>query len=1127
MKIDEYITHLRKDKNIIVSVRDGELKIRAAREALTENILEEIRRKKPEILDFFKSVQVSTKSVEIDRAGAKAYYSLSSVQQRLYFLHQFEPTSLAYNVPQVLRLTGNVDQSGITRVFKNLIARHESLRTFFELVNGEPVQKISEDTDFGIEYFQVAEEDTDSVITRFIRPFNVGKPPLIRVGLIGTDSGTQLLMVDMHHIITDGVSVNILINDFMAFYNNEELPPLQLQYKDYAEWQQGEGQKQERAKSREFWLSQFREELPAADLPTDFQRPLIKSFEGSTTDFALNVEETIQLKRIADKEESTLFMVLLAIFNVLLSKLSGQEDIVIGIPIAGRQHADLENIIGMFVNTLPLRNYPDGNLSFNEFLALVKSGTLACLDNQSYPYEELLDELQIGRDMSRNPLFDIMFAYQNFERTTLEIPGLTLTAGYSNHIISKFDITFTAVESGDQVFLNAEYCSDLFKRETIERFIRYFKTIAGAVIADPNQKISTIEMISEQERRQLIYGYNDTDNEYTGEETIIGLFERQVEMTPENIALRVKDETVSYRELKELSDRIAWWLQRDKGVMAGDLVCIMLDRDEYLVACILGILKTGAAYIPIDPAYPSERALSIIKDSQTRLVITGDKYKLALSKIAGTVEIIELDQELPRMQTNWEDQKRGNIDSSSLAYIIYTSGSTGEPKGVMIEHQSLVNYISWAAAQYTKGENEGFALYSSISFDLTVTSIFVPLITGNSIIIYPEDENGLLIEQVITANAAEIIKLTPAHLRIIRDSETLKNVKSDRVKRFIVGGEQLDAGLARDIYKKFNGLVEIYNEYGPTEATVGCMIYKFDQEDPYQVVPIGAPAANTQIYILDKFLQPVGTGVQGEMYVSGAGLARGYHLQEKLTRGKFIGNPFVQGKRMYKTGDIATRLDNGNIVYKGRIDDQVKIRGYRIELGEIESQIKKHQGIEEAIIVVREKEGDKFLTCYYISHNEIDAIEFRNFLMDRLPDYMIPVYFVRLMDLPLTANGKLNRKGLPDPQLSAVDEYEAASNATEEKLVEIWANVLGVGKEKISVKRSFFEMGGNSLKIVRLHSILVQQLKWHITIPDMFRYPTIASLTIFMNSEDMNEDRYDREIDEELAGMENIISSLT
>lgn len=1126
MRIDEFITRLRKEHNIIIAVQQGEVKIKAPREALTAAIIEEIKQKKPAILEFYKTIDEGAGSMLIKQAEAKDYYQLSFAQQRLYFLHRFDTESLAYNVPQVFKLTGSIDILKLEGVFKQLILRHEILRTYFDLINGEPVQKIAKDVNFAIEHFPITESEITDVTGRFVRPFDLGIAPLIRIGVIGTDRGTNLLMVDMHHIVTDGVSVNVLSTDFMALYSNQRLPSLPLQYKDYAEWQQSNEQKNEREKQHTFWLSRFADELNTPELPIDFQRPALKSFSGDSINFSLSARELKQLKIIADGEDATLFMLLLSVFNVLLSKLCNQEDVIVGIPVAGRNHPALENLLGMFVNTLVLRNKADGHLTFRQFLAEVKRSTLACLDHQSYPYEDLIDQLKLERETSHNPLFDVMFSYQNFQRTSIEIPGLALEPWYNNKIISKFDITLTAFELEDGVSLNMEYCTDLFKQETIEQFITYFKRIVSLVIADVDMKISAIELVSASERRQLLYDSNDTRFEYTGERNVTTLFENRAALNPENIALQLNGATTSYRELNELSERIAYYLQSVKAVKPGDLVGVLLEREMSLLPCLLAIWKAGAAYVPIDTSYPAERVQAIIKDARLKVVLTRGEFIRSLLELESDVEIIDLSKELPEIIRCNHSPAPVQRNGNELAYVMYTSGSTGTPKGVMIAHRSLFNYINWAAQEYTKGEKAGFALYTSISFDLTVTSLFLPLITGNTLFIYPEKEHHLLIEEVLTEDRASVIKLTPAHLRVICESNVLKNYKTSQSKTFIVGGEQLETSLALAIFQKFDGRVEIFNEYGPTEATVGCMIYRFDPLEDRSAVPIGVPARNTSIYLLDKFLQPVATGVQGEMYISGDGVAEGYYLNDALTREKFVDNPFVEGEKMYRTGDVAVRLTNGNIVYKGRMDDQVKIRGFRIEIGEIESRLKKYDAIEEAVVVATERNGDKCLVGYYVAEKEIPATLLRHFLTERLPEYMVPAYFVHLLSLPLTINGKVNKRALPAPEVTAGEDYVAAAGHIENELVEIWADILRIGKEKISTRKSFFELGGNSLKIIRLHAMIHDRLPWQITIPELFRYPTIASLTDFMKHDKKGETKINNSIKEEIDGMEQLLSML-
>ena len=1026
----------------------------------------------------------------IRKVPSKPFYKVSSAQKRLYFLYELNKTSLAYHMQNVVMLEGDVDRQRFDSAFYQLISRHESLRTSFEIVKEEPVQMISESVDFEIEYFNSAEDEVQSIIKKFKRPFDLKKPPLIRVGVIAIAPQRHVLIADIHHIIADGVSLGTMIKDFMALYNNEKLSGLHLQYKDYAEWQQSREQQEKMNTQKEFWMKEFSESPPVLDLPTDFARPAVKSHEGHIVNFEIGVEETDKLKSIAEAEGATVYMVLLSVYNILLSKLGNQEDIVVGTSTAGRQHADLENIIGMFVNMLTLRNYPKGNLSFREFLSSVKSKTLSCFENQTFQYERLIDELKPERDTSRNPLFDVMFDFQNLEASELKIPGLVLKPYKVEYTISKFDITLTAAEADQRIFLKFEYSTALFEKETIERFITYFRKIVSVVITDSNKKIADIAMLPEEVHHDLVEGFNATSAEYPKGETILTLFEKQALKAPENIALRCGEVMISYKALDELSDQIAFHLREAEGVEAGDLVGLMLEREKYLIPVLLGILKAGAAYVPLDPGYPIERIKTIIEDAHIKTVVSRRRYWSDALHI--TSGFVDLDTVLDTLQSRPSKLQLPGVRSHHLAYVIYTSGSTGKPKGVMIEHGSLLNYIYWSAMYYVKDERATFPLYTSISFDLTVTSIFTPLITGNEIILYEGEEKGVSIERILAEGSANVIKLTPSHLKILRDSELVRSSLKSAVK-FIVGGEELETRLAKDIYNKLEGRVEIYNEYGPTEATVGCMIHKFEPDERLSTVPIGVPINNTQIYILDKFLKPLPLGVSGEMYISGEGVAQGYLMNEDLTQEKFIDNPFIKGARMYKTGDRAVRQPDGIVLFKGRMDDQVKIRGFRIELGEMENQLSGHRLIKETTVVAKEREGEKYLVAYYVSEKEIEVSELNQYLKKLLPDYMIPSFYVWMERFPLTPNGKLDKRVLPDPEVASADNYAGPANEIEQKLVQIWSEVLKLEEAAISVNKSFFELGGHSLKAIELANKILKELGVEILLDDVFEHTDILS----------------------------------
>ncbi len=1048
-------------------------------------ISERINKKKAALEDQ------SNNYVTIPKADTQEYYHLSSVQKRLYFLYEYAKDSLAYNLPQIVKLEGNLNKERLVKVFERLLQRHESLRTSFSLINGVPMQKIEEFNSFEIIEINAKSDEISTIINDFITPFDLSKAPLIRVGLVHVSDLEHILMVDMHHIITDGISQGILISDFMKLYTNEELPKLRLQYKDYANWQHQEEQQKRILGQKEFWLEQFSDEVKLTNLPTDFVRPLESSNKGESVWIKLAKDEIKGLVQLADNEQATNYMVLLSIFNILLSKLSNQEDITIGSPVAGRQHSDFDNVIGMFVNTLSIRNYPKGNYTFREFLAEVKQRAIACFDNQDYPYEELVEGLKIEREKGRNPLFDTMFEYQiSTEETQLKIPELELTIfnGVDEKIlsVSKFDLLLSALENGDDLRLKLEYSYDLFRHETVERFIMYYKRIINQVIENPDCKLADIKLLDPKEEEQLLELLNDTDQVYKKEDTIVELFEKQVKRNPNQIAIQHENTCLTYKELQSKSNQIYGYLQREKSIKAGDTIGILLDRDEYLIPSILGTLKTGAAFVPIDLKLPQERIHTIIEGANLKALITSNKNPLR----DANVDTINLDEVIHDLEPFEKQYVNHSVNSTDLAYIIYTSGSTGTPKGVMITHQSLSNYIHWATKTYVNNKKSTFALFTSISFDLTITSIFTPLITGDKIVLYPENENEILVENVFLNKEVDVIKLTPSHLKIIKNSSC--SASNTTSKTLIVGGENFETSLARSIDEQFANKMVQYNEYGPTEATVGCMIYEFNGGEQTNSVPIGKPIDNMQVYVLDQNLNLVPNGVDGELFLSGDGISRGYWNNLDLTDERFLNNPFIDGTKMYQTGDVVTQLEDGNLVYKGRIDDQVKIRGFRIELGEVEAQIESNEHIKQVHVIPKNIQDEQALFAYYVADKKIDASELKTFLENSLPEYMIPSNFIQLEEMPLTQNGKLDKKALPEVLTDS--DYVAPSSALEKELVQIFAKLLKLEEDTVSTHKSFFELGGNSIRVILLISAIRKLNAVKLNLKDVFDNPSVQKL---------------------------------
>ena len=1110
--VDIWSEILKIDKNLISVNRSffelGGHSLRAAilvntitKELGTALPLKEVFRNQ-DIRSLSKLIQGTGNSLyaSITRAALKDQYAQSSPQQRLYFLYELDKTSIAYNLPQIVKITGDLDLDVLTGAFHKLIRRHESLRTSFEVVNGMPIQQIHDTVPFEIQYFRSGREKAADVIDRFIQPFDLSKPPLIRAGLIEVAHNEYILMVDMHHIISDGVSQSIMIRDVSAFYRQEELYELPIQYKDYAEWEQSAKQKEDRiARQQAFWLNEFAEETTSLELPADYPRPSIRSYEGSMLSFELSEKETAALSLIVQSEGASLFMGILSIYTIFLSKLSNKEDIVIGTPVAGRRHADIENIIGMFVNTLPLRSCPSGELSFGEYLAVVKERTLACFDNQDYPYETLIDDLKIVRDTSRNPLFDTLLMFQNFEKPQLNMPGLTLEILREGNRVSKFDLSLIASVANDKLTFSFEYSTLLFKQETVERFIACFKQVINAVLSNVDIKILDIDILAEGEKHRLINEFNATRIDYPCGDTISALFEEQVSKAPEHTAVICGNEAMSFAQLKDTSDKIAFHLCREHGIQPGDRIGLLLERDRYLVPAILGILKAGAAYMPIDPAYPPERIKYLLADSQVDHILTHPSLQQLCRQLDTSARYVDVTcMDLPLENS---DQSLPAFSSAELAYLIYTSGSTGNPKGVMIEHRNVVNFVRGVSDKIGFEAGDTILGLTTVSFDIFVLETILPLLKGLRIVLAGADDqkNPYALRQLITQQAVNCLQITPSHLKLLLANDGQRDALKD-VRILMVGGEAFPLELLMDLRKRYKG--KIFNMYGPTETTVWSVIQDLTIAES---INIGKPIANTSIRILDRHKKLLPLGVEGELYIGGEGVARGYWKREELNREKFIADPIHTDSVIYRTGDIAKWLPDGNIAFLGRLDDQVKIRGHRIELGEIEHHLISHEAIQEAVIIAKEKEGEKYLVAYYIPESAVKIAVLRSYLSGKLPEYMIPAYFVPLERLPLTPNGKLNKRALPDPVIRIGEDYVAPASETEKKLVAIWAELLKTSKELISINKNFFELGGHSIRAVHLINRIWEEFSIRIELRKIFEHTTVESLARLI---DHSSDKY-------------------
>ncbi|NRR82778.1 amino acid adenylation domain-containing protein [Bacillus velezensis] len=1013
----------------------------------------------------------------IQPAQKQDTYPVSSAQKRMYVLQQLEDGGVGYNMPAVLELTGPLDRGRLEETFRQLVERHESLRTSFETgPDGEPVQRIHDSVPFQLDEAESADA--------FVRPFCLEEAPLFRAALVKESDERHLLLTDMHHIISDGVSVNTLIKEFGELYAGRSLAPMRLQYKDYAVWQRSFQEKEGYQKQEAYWLKRLEGELPVLELPADKPRPAVRSFAGGNVSCTLDAETASGLHRIARDHGSTLYMVLLAAYNTLLARLSGQEDIIVGSPIAGRPHKDLEPILGMFVNTLAIRTEPKGDKRFTDYLAEVRQAALEAYEHQDYPFEELVERLGVQRDMSRNPLFDVMFVLQNMERESLVLNKLHLAqAADTSHKTAKFDATLYASEGSDgSISFDFEFNTDIYQKQTIEKWLSYFTRILTKVIENQAIPLGDIHVLDDAETNRVIYQFNQTKSDYPRHETISRLFERQAKETPDARAVVYDGQILTYRELNERANRIAAAL-RSNGVGPESVVALLTGRTTELASGILGILKAGGAYLPIGDDVPRERAEWMLKDCKADILLQSDKLDgLPLSGKRLFIEDIQTKAGL----SSENPEPLGGPES--LAYMIYTSGSTGAPKGVMIEQRSVIrlvknsNYIDFTP-------KDRLLFTSSLGFDVTTFEIFGPLLNGASL--YVSDQETYLdsdvLETFIQQNGITTLWLTSSLFNHL--SEQNEHVFSG-LSRLIIGGEALSPSHVNRVRNALPHL-SVWNGYGPTENTTFSTCFLIEQSYDHSI-PIGRPVGNSTAYIINSRGTPQPIGVIGELCTGGDGMARGYFGRPELTEEKFVPNPFVPGERMYRTGDLARWLPDGAIEYAGRMDDQVKIRGYRVELGEIEAALRSLDGVKEAAVSVRTgQSGNKELIAYMSLQADMDTEKVRSSLSQQLPNYMIPAYMMELEKLPLTPNGKLDRKNLPEPELALQTAYTAPRNELEEQLSVIWQEVLGT--KQVGIEDSFFELGGDSIKALQV-SARLGRYGWKMTASDLFRHPSIKEL---------------------------------
>jgi amino acid adenylation domain-containing protein len=1042
----------------------------------------------------------------MERVSREDELPLSFAQQRLWFLDQLEPDSSTYSMAFALRLSGGLDVDALEQSFGEIVRRHEVLRTSFATVDGQPVQIISAEASLHLgvqELSRLPEEERESVARRLAveeagQPFDLSTGPLLRVSLLRLAEEEHVLLVTMHHIVSDGWSMGVLVRELAALYTAfsasepSPLPELQIQYADYAHWQREWLQAEVLEEQLRYWREQLAGAPALLELPTDRPRPAVQTFRGSqqTRSFSQSLKEKLQV--LSRREGVTLFMTLLAAFQALLSRYSAQDDILIGTPIAGRNRTEVEPLIGFFVNTLVLRTKVSAEQSFRELLRRVREMALGAYTHQDVPFEMLVEELQPARSLSYLPLFQVMFVLQNAARAEVDLPGLKMQALAAEAETAKFDLTLSVMETAGELVVSIEHNTDLFDGESIRRMLHHFEHLLSAAVAEPQQSVSTLALLSPVERSQLLYEWNQTEAEYPRHLCIHQLFEAQVAETPEAIAVSDAEQSLSYLELNRRANRLAHFLRR-VGVGPEQCVGILIERSVRMVECMLGVLKAGGAYLPLDSKYPAQRLAFMMKDAGARVVLTAGGMVEGVDSEDALV--VKLDGEREEIDKESAENLTSSVKPDNLAYVIYTSGSTGRPKGVAITHHSAVTLIHWAKSAFEAEDMAGVMASTSICFDLSVFEIFVPLSWGGKVIVA---ENALQLPQLQHAGPITLINTVPSAMTELAGAGAIP--ASVRVVN--LAGEPLKHTLVQQVYG-YEYVRQVWNLYGPSEDTTYSTAALL-QRDASEPPTIGRPVANTQVYLLDELLQPVPAGIPGELYIGGDGLARGYLDRPELTAEKFIPNPFSAhaGARMYDTGDLARYLSDGRIEFLGRSDHQVKVRGYRIEVGEIEAMLYEHESVREAVVAVREDiPGDKRLVAYVVGAEgqTLSVSMLRAHLSVRVPDYMIPSAFVELEQLPLTPNGKVDRRALPEPTRAAGTEHVEARTPVEEVTAGVWQEVLG--RERVSVEENFFELGGHSLLATRVLSRVREVFGVEVALRRLFEEPTVKGLAQSVEAE--------------------------
>jgi amino acid adenylation domain-containing protein len=1041
----------------------------------------------------------------------RSAFPASFAQQRLWFLDQLDAGTAAYNLPRAFQIVGPLDVDVLTRAFWTVVSRHAPLRTIFDWVDGEARQIVLSDLNLNIPVVDLSDlppEEREAEALRMVceegkKPFNLSEGPLLRVCLVRLQPDRHTLVLVIHHIVTDGWSISILFREvttcYAAFIRNQtpDLPEISIQYAEYAQWQREHMSGALLASEVEHWKNKLEGAQTLLDLPTDFPRPSTHSWRGSSERVTLDRTNLVKLKALAQAESSTLFMVSMAAFQALLWRYTNQESILVGTPVAARNEVEIENMIALFVNTLVFRVDFKDNLTFRNLIRQVRSFALEAYSHQDVPFEKLVEELVPQRSLDIHPLFQVMFTFQNIPKQIFEIPGLTIKEMAFEAGIAKFDLSVEVWDDGE-FHCQFEYNTDIFERFTIQRMLRHFEKLVNSALENPDLPIAKLAIISAEERNQVLTGWNQTAAEYPHNLTIHRAFEEQAQGTPNAPALLCEQRTWSYRKVNEDANQLAHRLV-EQGVSAGSLVGVFLPRSAEAVIALLGALKTGAAYVPLDPAYPSERLQFMIEDASLSAIVTHSSIQDQLPQSAKNVVVLDRDEQLRREPTI---NLARTVSSDERAYVIYTSGSTGVPKGVEGIHRASLNRFAWMWRTYPFKPREVCCQKTNIGFVDSIWEIFGPLLAGVCNIIIPQevvrDPEELL--QLLARERVSRIVLVPSLLRTLLDHAPDLRRRVPDLKLWSCSGEVLPAALAKRFREAFPEAL-LLNIYGSSEVAADVTCHEVTDRDLVSSAAIGKPISNTQVYLLDESLNPVPVGMRGQIFVGGDGLSRGYLNRPELTAERFLTNWLAPelSARLYRTGDLGRFRGNGEIEYLGRVDNQIKLRGQRLELGEIESVLASHAAVHQAVVSLTGESEQQKLSAHIVMKEGSSipgAGELRRYLRTKLPEHMVPANYWRIEKVPQLPSGKVNRAALANTGVALVDREElvAPRNDAEAKLAEIWRELLKV--EQVGIEQNFFELGGHSLLVLQVTARIRRIFEVELPVRCVFEAPTIAGLAL-------------------------------